>query len=70
MEMIYIALIGFYFVMWYLRFKTGARVWEFLTTGILIYFMIEFSAIPALLFTFIGISLFTIYDSFFGGGTV
>ena len=70
MEMIYIALIGFYAFNIYLRYKTGARIWQFFNAGIIIYFLTEFSSEIPLLLTFIAMLLYTVYDTFFNGDTV
>lgn len=70
MEMIYIALIGFYAFNIYLRYKTDARIWQFFNAGIIIYFLTEFSTEIPLLITFIAMLLYTVYDTFFSGGTV
>lgn len=70
MDMIYIALIGFYAINIYLRYKTGARIWQFFNAGIIIYFMIQFVSEVPLLLTFIAMLLYTLYDTFFSGGTV
>lgn len=61
---LYLALVGIYFILWFLRFKTGARIWEMLTIGILVYFMMQFSTSVPLLVTFIGMILYTAYDGF------
>ena len=55
-----------YFALLFLRYKTGARVWGVLGTGILIYTAIEFSFSLPMVITLTGMIIYSLYDTFMG----
>jgi hypothetical protein len=55
-----------YFGLIFLRYKTGARVWGLLATGILIYTVIEFSFSIPMIITLTGMIMYQLYDTFMG----
>lgn len=66
---LYVAMSIFFIIFMYLRYYTGARIWEFFASGIAMYFVFQFTDTLALMFIFIGVSLYLLVDTFTGGGT-
>jgi len=55
-----------YFALLFLRYRTGAKIWNFLGVGILIYIMIEYSFSLPMIITLVGMIIYQLYDTFMG----
>lgn len=66
---LYVAMAIFFIIFMYLRYYTGARIWEFFASGLALYFALQFTDTIALMFIFIGLTLYLLIDTFTGGGT-
>lgn len=55
-----------YVVLIFLRYKTRQRVWSFFGVGILLYLAIQFTHSMPMLITFIGLIIYSLYDTFMG----
>ncbi len=55
-----------YFSMIFLRYKTGARIYNMIGVAVLIYLAITFIASIPMVIAFTGLILYSLYDTFFG----
>ncbi len=55
-----------YFSMIFLRYKTGARIYNMIGVAILIYLAITFIASIPMVIAFTGLILYSLYDTFLG----
>lgn len=58
---------GLYVVMLYLRFKTGARVYNLIGIAILTFLALQFTNSIPMIIAFVGMILYSLYDTFLGG---
>ena len=54
-------------ILMYLRFKTGAKVYNLLSIGVMLYLAIQYSTSIPMILTFVGMIMYGLWDTFFEG---
>lgn len=57
----------FYAILMVLRFKTGARVYNLIAVGVLLFLAIQYVEHIPMVITFVGLIMYSLWDTFFGG---
>jgi uncharacterized membrane protein len=59
--------LGLYALLLFLRFKTGARIYNLIGIAILVYLAFQFIESIPMVIAFVGLILYSLYDTFIGG---
>lgn len=64
---ILIPAVMFYAILMFLRFKTGARVYNLISIGVLLFLAFQYIDYIPMVITFTGLIIYSLWDTFYGG---
>lgn len=63
---ILIPAVMFYAILIFLRFKTGARVYNLISIGVLLFLAFQYITYIPMVITFTGLIIYSLWDTFYG----